>query len=110
MGLVDDDIFPGNLFEAILLALANFIAGNDDVKVLRQDARVHDLGALFFAATKVHSVEPWDPSRDFTDPIILGGFGNNDEVWAWDIADEFEVSQEGDCLKGFSKTLKRTRM
>jgi hypothetical protein len=89
--LVNDDVLERKLFEYRFLNQAHFVGGDANFKVLWQQSVGNDFGSFVFRAGEGDDIKVGCPSREFASPILEGGFGNDDEMWARNIAIMFEI-------------------
>jgi hypothetical protein len=123
VGLVDDDVLPGELLEGGLLAEAELVRGDEDVEGLGKDLGGDNFGLrrrdesvrvsreedwtypLFLPSLEEDDVESRDPVGKLPGPVVERTLGDDDEVRTVDLLVELEVTQERDRLERLSKSL-----
>lgn len=62
---------------------------------------------LFLGAMKFDSPDGWAPLTELIDPIVQGGLGHNDHVWAMNATVLLQVAQQRDRLQGLAQPLQQ---
>ena len=107
MGLINDDVLETELLESALLDETDFVRGNADVEVLRDESIGDDLGTLFFGAREQQDVDVGRPVLELTSPVLQRGFRYDDKMGAVYLTMMLEVGEEGNRLESFSETLEK---
>jgi hypothetical protein len=105
VSLVDNNILEAHLLQCGLLDKAKLVGSDDDLKVLRQEALLDDLGTFLLRALEEDDVKIRRPLLEFACPVLKCGLGDDDDVRTSDPAVVFEVGKKGNCLEGLSETL-----
>lgn len=62
--------------------------------------------ALFLGAMEFDSPDDGAPPPELIDPVVQGGLGHNDHVWAMDASVLVQVAQQRDCLQSLAQALR----
>jgi hypothetical protein len=100
---VDDDVVETKLLEGGLLDEADLVATDAYFEVLRDESVRNNVCALLLCASKDAEIDDWSPLFELAGLILECRFGDDNEMPARNA----EIIPQVDCLKAFTKTLKR---